>query len=427
MMKRIFSFILATLLLVSLATPTYAYQVGENVKFEAEDADDELVGNVDADKEESDNKSTGSQSNSAWDQVSKKCSSYAKSTMNTKYTYYVPTSGGYVMYWVANTRKTKLEEICNLVDKYEAAGWLPTNTPTVKKENSGGGYTDEEKAALGEIVEDKLGIGLSSMKQYSYITNMGGLEDKLEKWYTEWEEDKIGLPPSMTKQPEWSKVLKEYGPKGSYVRQPAPSGLTLIDCKKTADRYELLESYLDIWAEGNSVRTIYIVEYRIQDSVQAALRKTTPAVWPGTSQTHFWEIIGLESPTGLDLGNTERFSNSTLDQVFYYAGKYRVKATQIMQNTYYNAITWTKNEYWVVAETGQIIWAKQTSRGPQISTEKPMSEQGLWNVNYYEETEGGTFYLTQFDEIIEVEENIYNGGYQTPSAWGDDYTSNRIE
>lgn len=219
---------------------------------------------------------------------------------------------------------------------------------------------------------------------------------------------------------------------GYYIANNIPGDIYIVDFQTFMTRYEMLREYLNEFeSNSDTVDVNYIVQYSIRSTTQNSLKSSTPQCWPGTQMTHFWEIECVDAPDdGYSRTPFSTFANETLSQTFYYAGDYQVTATQLLKNTYSDALTWNVCEYLVIEETGQVIWKNEVA-GARIDTSRdaePMTEQGLWHVKYYNPSDNVEYvYVTKYDQLWSVTNNVLVGGQLPPSAWGDEYTTIRIE
>ena len=219
---------------------------------------------------------------------------------------------------------------------------------------------------------------------------------------------------------------------GYYITNRIPGATYIVDFDTFMTRYDVLREYLNTFASySDTVDVNYIVQYSLRSSAQNELRTSIPQCWPGTQMTHFWEIECVGAPDdGYTRAPFSTFANEELRQTFYYAGDYRVTATQLLKNSYSDAFTWNVCEYLVIEETGQVIWKNEVA-GARIDTSrnaKPMSEQRLWHVTYTNMNPNSEFvYVTKYDKLWTITNNVLVGGQLPSSAWGDEYTTVRIE
>lgn len=218
---------------------------------------------------------------------------------------------------------------------------------------------------------------------------------------------------------DWVRVDRD----GSVTESQIPVFPPLIDFKTYTDRYAALKWFLDCYA-SQKVEVRYIVEYSISDAKERTMKTQKVVNWPNTNQTHFWDIRCKESADpNITVPALQVFSGSQLTQKFGYAGLYQVQATEQLETTYWDAMTYNKCEYLVIAKTGQIIW-KNEVKGGTINTSKPLDEQsGLQKLNVkYRGSE--TSIYTVFDKEVLIT-NV--SGKLPSSAWDDKFTTNRVE
>lgn len=211
---------------------------------------------------------------------------------------------------------------------------------------------------------------------------------------------------------------------GETIEYHIPGIPSIMDFDTMMKRYEAMNYYLSL--RGENIKLQYIVQYQVYDTTVAAMRTRTPVAWPGTGMTHFWEIRCLDSETeGLTVPTLQTFGLKDWKQKFYYAGTYNVQATQNIKRTFWDAMSYSKCEYLVIAETGQVIW-KNEQKGGTFYESKPMD--GYWPTNRININHAYTdhVYTVTYNENWHASD-ILIGGYKAPTAWGDENTSVRIE
>ena len=102
-----------------------------------------------------------------------------------------------------------------------------------------------------------------------------------------------------------------------------------------------------------------------------------------------------------------------------------MQATQNIKRTFWDAMSYSKCEYLVIAETGQVIW-KNEQKGGTFYESEPMD--GYWPTNRININHAYTdhVYTVTYNENWHASD-ILIGGYKAPTAWGDENTSVRIE
>ena len=207
-------------------------------------------------------------------------------------------------------------------------------------------------------------------------------------------------------------------------------GTIIVDTKTYDKRYELIEKYIDWQKDITEIETVYILEIRAESAVEHGLYNAAPKTWYNTGATHFWQIEFLSGDDNYH-APINVFGGDTHEQTFYMAGDYRVSATQVVENTYRSAISYTISEYWVVAETGQVIWSYE-SEGVTLNPDslKPLSQLGIEQIVYYSEPNTKDTYVTVFDEVVTVTDDgvkKWDGPFMAPGIWGYDFTTERID
>lgn len=210
---------------------------------------------------------------------------------------------------------------------------------------------------------------------------------------------------------------------GTYGEYQIPICPMIMDFKTFSHRYAALDSYLNKYGkDGVNIR--YIVEYSVCDTAEKTMRTQTVENWPNTTQTHFWDIRCKESAdSNISVPALQVFGGSTLTQSFGYAGVYQVQASEQLKTTYWDAMTYNKCEYLVIAETGQVIWKNET-KGGTINTSKPLDGQTSLQKLPVKYRGSETNIYTVFDKEVLIT-NV--SGDLPSSAWGDKFTTERVE
>lgn len=332
--------------------------------------------------------------------------------------YYTKQDDSYVFVYEEFVARTLVDTIANTVHEYvpgrtdyfTISKWVPKSSPI--PDNL---VYDPSSILAGTIIEPEHGV----------------LEDKT------WTKFLIPLvtPDELKERHILTEKIREiYG--GRWVRQTVENGYVkheipgiwtgIMDFDNMKDRYSALEYYLSTKGENEDIKVRYIVQYKTRSAVNASIRSSKVQKWLNTDQTHFWEIRYRDAVNGAIVPPLSTFSGETLEGVIpYYAGTYDVQNTQCLHRTFWDAMTYSKCEYLVIEETGQVIW-KEESWGPAINVSKPMDEQSRWNWLYVGFRYEDNIHVTLTGEWI-VKEDFLIGGYKAPSAWGEDYTSVRIE
>ena len=114
----------------------------------------------------------------------------------------------------------------------------------------------------------------------------------------------------------------------------------------------------------------HIVEYSIASTTSTAVwsMHATPYTDPFGGNFR-WDITVKECSDPIYVGHTisnyrgtPLSTNENLTYTFRKAGTYIIRAKQRMQTITVNALTYNIQEYWILADTGQMLW-KRTSNG----------------------------------------------------------------
>lgn len=136
----------------------------------------------------------------------------------------------------------------------------------------------------------------------------------------------------------------------------------------------------------------HVVEYTVSTVQQGVVYKTWPIEYEGGGM-YRWDIEmltfrGLEgSQRCVDqLGNPLSTTN-TLTYVFNLPGDFRIQQKQNLQAVEVNALTYNMTEYWILAETGQVLY-KYISTGRLGETDTEDGRKTDRNVAYYSAVTG---------------------------------------
>ena len=218
-------------------------------------------------------------------------------------------------------------------------------------------------------------------------------------------------------------VLKGYNSRTDIVNNE-----TIIDFETYQNRYEALKYYLDSYSATDTVKTQYIIEIKTESISETTLWSQTVETWNNTPATHFWQFECIESPDNKYHQSLQQFGSDTVNQTFYYEGKYKVTATQAVNQSYYDVLSYSVNEYWIIAETGQVIW-KSESKGSTLSANnnEPFSIKSVPQTINYKKVDEGTYYVTVYDETIDVVANSLTLTFAPTGVWGNNFTTERIK
>lgn len=410
--KRIIAlFVCATVLGNVLGGNILALNIGEEHEFQAGNiVKPSVSGNGTTSTRTYEQRLADSTNKTATNEFSIYAESYLKKLDLVTISDYVQEPDRYVFVYDDVTYKPVLLELATYKDRYNPKGYWYKTTDKKVNEKTVDDATDAELDALGSIASGDKDWGV------------GPITEKTETEEVRWE-----YAIEYERVQELEKFVKEVlipVRTGKYVREFGQK--KLVDFKYYKERFEALQEYLTLFSVEEYVDTKIIIEYKLESVGRTALRTSTPINWPNTNQTHLWEFVCETPHDGLPREPITRYGGNSVKQAFYYAGDYRCTATQILSQSYYDAITYTRNVYWVIAETGQIIY-KDESKGSSINLELPMAEQKLDNVYYYNKVSDGVFYVTVLDQDITVTQNMFNELIDSSGVWEYNFSTKRLK
>ena len=406
-MRKLLCYVLAIIMCFSaFAAPASAASVGEELTFTAGSEEEKKSGSSQKDHRTESQKEADGINSDNHKSITKKSKELIEVIKENQIPIYMKGEDTITLVWKDGVPKEKLEWISNEGSDYKPG----TNHHTGRwddgwQKNPLGPELD---ILLNEVIPGHQGVRPNG-GYFEWIT-------------TEDDDDKKEL----------GSFVSSFENQGSYDVVITPGEEYIVDFDTFMTRYEMLETYLNEFVgESKTVDVNYVVQYSIRSTVKDKVKASTPQFWPGTNLTHFWEIECVDAPDdGYTRAPFSTFANEELKQTFYYAGDYHVTATQMLKNSYTDAFTWNVCEYLVIEETGQVIW-KNEIEGAWIDTRRgadPLSEQRLWNVKYYNPSATAEYvYVTQYDKLWEITNNMIVGGDLPANTWGDDYTTIRVE
>lgn len=217
---------------------------------------------------------------------------------------------------------------------------------------------------------DFYGIGRPGGMSMLDITSM----DLRQKFLEDWISGKY--------QEEYVRKLKEEWERN---QPPTPDGET----PETFHTDISISDYVDIQ---------HIVEYTVSTVQEGVVYKVWPIEYPGGGM-YRWDVEMLTLRYGGASGSAENIKTctdvlgnplsktNTLTYVFNVPGEFRVQQKQNLQSLKVNALVYNMTEYWVLAETGQVIYKYiSTGRLGESDTEEGRSVDR--NVAYYNAVSG---------------------------------------
>lgn len=183
--------------------------------------------------------------------------------------------------------------------------------------------------------------------------------------WTVWDQDGFGDLDELIEQ-----LLQEGGRR---IRVDLDGGF--IDFPNMETRYRMLDKYLNATSTTDTVKMQYILEYRIENTAHNTIYRMTGQ---NGMNSYTWDF---ENKTTGESYNNYNLAPSIFHQ-FMRAGDYQIEVDKEVCKTFCDAFTFSVNEYWIVEETGQVVWKRETT-GKNIDPTIPALELGLRNLVMY--------------------------------------------
>ena len=420
-MKKIFSLIIIVFILVfSISSVSASYNVGDSIPFKANDILPQTDGYV--------NSVTRTEEEQFMDDTNWSNYEFVSDIYNDIVSEPVPPSN--TISQQKNDRliitvnvpvlKSVLEPITYL--SYYSDGYYYS----IDNEN---GYSDQYSNSVSLSNEDKQELKDVAASYGYYATTFSfSLGSMLGVGSTPHFNPTIpGYTPTLTPQ-EITTLIQRYETVNcEEVREIDMRDTVIRDFTNYPERWEALDVYLNAMRGEDTIMTQRIIEVKVNDRSESELWSSIPQSWGYTGQSHYWNFECIESYDGNYYAPMSMFGGPEVSQAFYVPGRYQVTATQILNQQYCQVISYDVNEYWIIADTGQVIY-KCESNGSYIpDTNKPLSTLGLIQVSNTKVVDEGTYYVTVLDQEVDVTSSTWNFNMSTPGAWGYSFSSQRIE
>lgn len=369
--KRLITVLLVMALLVS--SPVYAQasssSVGEYVSLYSGGAPDTTTGSSTTTTLTEEQRRANSTNSTASRTIQQKVGQYI-SSYQVEEGYTIQTDGSYIFIM---DQKVSIDELRELVEKgsvytpvgygYRLYEYVP-GTPVI---------TEEDRNVFRDVVSNRLGgSGNISDLECSAksnpiisVTNTGGSFVWRDIQWTEWVRTGFG---SWEEFIEW---LISQG--GDRIRVDIDGGF--IDFSNLKTRYEMLDAYLNATSATDTIEVQYVLEYRIESTSHDTIYRM---VGQNGMNSYVWNF------TNRDTG--ESFSRydlpASITHQFMRAGTYDIDVDKEVYKTFCDAFTMSINEYWIIEETGQVIWKRET-KGGTINPNVPTLEHGSKNMVMY--------------------------------------------
>ncbi len=369
--KKWMSAVLAAIMLTS--SPVYVFastsRVGEYVSLYSGGAPDTTTGGSTGitltDEQRQANSTNSTASNAIQRLVGQYISSY-----QVEKGYTIQKDGSYIF---ITDQKVSIDKLRKLVEKgaeytpvgygYRIYEYIPS-TPTI---------TQEDKNAFRNVVSNRLGGSgdISALECTGKsnpiidITDTDGGFVWRDIYWREWTKNGFGSREELI---EW---LISQG--GERVRIDIEGGF--IDFTDLETRYKMLDSYLNATSATDTVDVQYVLEYRIESTAHDTIYRM---VGKNGMNSYIWNFQNTDTGESFARYNLP----ASITHQFMKAGVYNIDVDKEVYKTFCDAFTVSINEYWLIEETGQIIWKRET-KGGSIDTNVPALEHGYKNMVMY--------------------------------------------
>jgi len=184
--------------------------------------------------------------------------------------------------------------------------------------------------------------------------------------WTEWEQNGFGTLDEFI---DW--LLQQNGQK---IRVDLDGGF--IDFPDMQTRYQMLDQYLNATSSTDTIKMQYIQEYRIENTAHNTIYRM---VGQNGINSYTWNFEN--ESTGESYSRYNQLP--AIYHQFMRAGTYQIDVSKDVYKTYCSAFTFSLNEYWIVEETGQVVWKREVS-GKDIDPTVPAVELGFKNLVIYD-------------------------------------------
>ena len=286
--------------------------------------------------------------------------------------YVIYQDGGYAFVTEQTVSSEELRDIIQTAGAYTPVGYgytIPVYTPGQPA------MDDRDQAVFQKVVSNQLGgsadisdLELSSITKPIINPDVpvsGGFDWENIHW-TEWKKSGFG---SLKEFIHW---LLEQGAKK--IRTDLEGGF--LDFPNMETRYEMLDAYLNSTSAADTVDVQYVLEYRIENARQDTIYRM---VGQNGENSYTWSFQNQDTGETYDRFNMA----SSIYHQFMRTGTYRIDVDKEIYKTFCDAFTFSVNEYYIVEETGQVIWKRET-KGKNIDPAVPAAELGFRNMVLYD-------------------------------------------
>lgn len=196
-------------------------------------------------------------------------------------------------------------------------------------------------------------------------------------------------------------------------------------------RYNNLLAQLRSNSYDTMIKTEYIVEFRITDTKDSAIFQRMPVTYGGDSgNTHQWAITLIQDQYGTPATYSDYlYGSDTLTYTFMQPGVYNIAAAQWIQETTTNAFSCSVYEYWVIADTGEVIWARTSNGRLKEDSNGCMNEEsGCRKAFFRDITVREPYHVIVYNEMHSVSEGQFGARYiDSGKRYSEEETTFRIE
>lgn len=270
---------------------------------------------------------------------------------------------------------TVLQDFLNQADYVQGAKYGTTNTNGITNKTIG--LNEAQKDIMSKIVNGQIGeTNLENGGTKSSNSNIVNFPINNGNIVGTWPAMQPNMDPDTLQ-----KFIEFLLQKGYTV--PGTSGEKWIDFEQSYDRYQFVKEYINSAAITDTVNVQHIIEYSVSNVTEKTLYKRQQVEYPGGGYFH-WDISCLDAEDISAIGKktSVRTPTGVLVTQFGTAGVYQITARENIARAYVSTLTYDIREYWILADTGQIIYSK-VSNGSMGKTDDASGRLKDHNTAYY--------------------------------------------
>ena len=201
-------------------------------------------------------------------------------------------------------------------------------------------------------------------------------------------------------------------------------GGNIIDFDKLSDRYDALREYMNT-SITDTVEVQHIVEYIIEGTTEGVVYTDNYVEYPGGGY-YRWDVdvTGDDGTYIGGLSDLKSVNDGLLNWRFGVAGYYTFTRNSVHRTATVSALTYSCNEYWILADTGQIIY-KQVSNGRLNNSTDAGNRSNDRNVAYYDAVINTAEESTTYSDYVTAA--MLEEGLATSELGLSNYTTMRIQ